>query len=50
MRRERDESLVFVCRNCETRIYVDDEMRETLIRAGCIECDGAVSPADFERE
>lgn len=46
---DSDDWIIFACPDCEARIYVDEGMRETLIRAGCIECGAPVSSADFER-
>jgi len=42
--------VVFVCHECGTHIFVDDEMQNQLLEAGtCLECDAEVTAEDFER-
>jgi len=43
-------SFVFVCPECDTHIFVDDEMRNQLLEAGnCLECKADVTADNFER-
>lgn len=42
--------VVFVCHECGTRIFVDNEMRNLLLEAGaCLECNADVTADNFER-
>jgi len=40
----------FTCSDCAQTIEVNEEMRETILEAGCPVCTAAASDGDFERE
>lgn len=47
---DTEEQVVFTCRECETRIFVDTEIRDRLLEVGtCLTCGATVTEAEFER-
>mgnify|MGYP005848516803 CR=1 FL=1 len=40
----------FTCSDCAQTIEVNEEMRETILEAGCPVCTAAASDDDFERD
>lgn len=43
------QAYVFTCPHCAEEIRIDDGMRDSLLKYGCVVCGNTISPTDFNR-